>query len=277
MGTEEAIRTIDALDAKLSALLKKRLSEKNRFILSYAQHLVNEERAAVLKRPAAQYAPPAETPAPNPAQTPARTPTSTGSAPVYEGTDVVTRAAVTVSPQDPKGKIVIPFHEEEIGRFSAYAIGDVLTLTDLYVSNLGTAVLNQHVLGVSLYDGSGAKLTDGSLVGPNTVRFGTSLPIPKNTIASLVVKALFRNPNDGGSLGKTVSLQLGALPGISTTEGTSLGVRLVARATGQTVSATVAGSVTSSTHLLARSRLSVSSVGVPSSQSNAFSLSTEGE
>lgn len=70
---------------------------------------------------------------------------------------------------------------------------------------------------------------------------------------------------------------MGTLPGTSTTEGTSLGVRLVARASGQTVSATAAGSVASSTRLLARSRVSVSNVGVPSSQSNAFSLGNEGD
>ena len=193
MGKNEALSLIDAVDAKIAALLKKRLSEKNRFVFSYAQYLLRTERAKVANRPDDVYS----VPAPN---FPAQGASTTGTSPIYDTTDVVTRAAVTVSPQDPKGKIVIPFQEEEIGRFAAYAIGDVLTLTDLYVSNMGTATLDQHVLGVSLYDGSGSKLADGSLIGPNTVRFGTSLAIPKNTVASLVVKALFRNPNDGGSL-----------------------------------------------------------------------------
>ncbi len=124
MGKSEAIRTIDALDAKISALLKKRLSQKNRFVFSYAQYLVNTERASVMARANDAYVPPVQTvPAP-------------GNGPVYDYTDVVTRAAVTVSPQDQQGKIVVPFQDEEIGRFAVYAIGDVLTLTDVYVSNL---------------------------------------------------------------------------------------------------------------------------------------------
>lgn len=130
MGKSEAIRTLDALDAKISALLKKRLSQKNRFVLSYAQYLVSTERASVMARAddsysySYSYVLPAQTvPAP-------------GNGPVYDYTDVVTRAAVTVSPQDQQGKIVVPFQEEEIGRFAVYAIGDVLTLTDVYVSNL---------------------------------------------------------------------------------------------------------------------------------------------
>ena len=124
MGKSEAVRTLDALDAKISALLKKRLSQKNRFVLSYAQYLVTAERATVMARMDDAYVPPTQT-APAP-----------GNGPVYDYTDVVTRAAVTVSPEDPKGKIVIPFQEEEIGRFAVYAIGDVLTLTDAYVSNV---------------------------------------------------------------------------------------------------------------------------------------------
>lgn len=124
MGKSEAVRTLDALDAKISALLKKRLSQKNRFVLSYAQYLVGTERASVMARADDSSVPPAQTvPAP-------------GNGPVYDYTDVVTRAAVTVSPQDQQGKIVVPFQEEEIGRFAVYAIGDVLTLTDVYVSNL---------------------------------------------------------------------------------------------------------------------------------------------
>ncbi|MFZ3232978.1 MAG: hypothetical protein WA194_05705 [Patescibacteria group bacterium] len=127
MGKSEAVRTLDAIDAKISALLKKRLSQKNRFVLSYARYLVGTERASVMARAddySAPYALPTQTvPAP-------------GNGPVYDYTDVVTRAAVTVSPQDQQGKIVVPFQEEEIGRFAVYAIGDVLTLTDVYVSNL---------------------------------------------------------------------------------------------------------------------------------------------
>lgn len=132
MGKSEAVRTLDALDAKISALLKKRLSQKNRFVLSYAQYLVGTERVSVMARADDSYSysysysyvlPTQTVPAP-------------GNGPVYDYTDVVTRAAVTVSPQDQQGKIVVPFQEEEIGRFAVYAIGDVLTLTDVYVSNL---------------------------------------------------------------------------------------------------------------------------------------------
>lgn len=54
-------------------------------------------------------------------------------------------------------------------------------------------------------------------------------------------------------------------------------MRLVAKATGQTVPTTTAGSVVASTHLLARTKLSVSSIGTPSSQTNSFSLATQGD
>lgn len=152
MGTADAIRTLDLLDSKIATLQSRPLSEKNRFVLAYVRYLSGVERVAVMNRPATYYVPAA----------PVLPATPQGSA--YDNTDVVTRAAVTVSPQNPPGKVVVPFQEEEIGSFAVYAIGDVLTLTDFYVSNVGTAVLDQHLLSVSLYDGSGSKLSDGSLV-----------------------------------------------------------------------------------------------------------------
>lgn len=257
MARTDALATLRVIDAKLDVLLKKRLTVKNRFVYSYMNVLVDKKLAAI-----SSSTPPA---------TNVPTGTSTSNPlPTVDTSDPVINATVTADTGNAKGQTITPFREEEIGRFVVTARGDVETLTDVYLSNVGTANLSERVQYAKLYLADGTELAKGNFSGTNTLRFQTSYAIPKNTAVTIVVKALLNDASDPSAFGKTVRLQLGALSGVSVVEGTSNGIRLVSRFTGQSVPVLLSGESVGTSHVLVRTSPGVALAPAPTLSTNSF-------
>lgn len=189
-------------------------------------------------------------------------------------------ATVALNSSSPSKKVLTPSADEvEVARYTLSATDDDLTLTDLYVFNTGSANLADRVKTISLYDVNGTKLAGGSVLGTGTVQFPlgstSSFVIAKNTSNTVViVKASFNDITDAAALNKTVALQIGALSGVSTVDGTTAGLRLVSKSTGNTVTA-VSGTAAAAAHLLARSKATVAVSGSATNSTNTFTVTAD--
>lgn len=189
-------------------------------------------------------------------------------------------ATVALNSSSPSKKVLTPSADEvEVARYTLSATDDDLQLTDLYVFNTGSANLADRVKTIALYDVNGTKLAGGSVLGTGTVQFPlgstSSFTVAKNTSNTVViVKASFNDITDAASLNKTVALQIGALSGVSTVDGTTAGLRLVSKSTGNTVS-NVSGTAVAAAHLLARSKPTVAVSGAATASTHTITVTAD--
>jgi hypothetical protein len=191
-------------------------------------------------------------------------------------------ATVAVNSSSPSKKVLTPAADEvEVARYTLSATDDDLQLTDLYVTNSGSANLADRIKTISLYDVNGAKLAGGSVLGTGTVQFSlgsaSSFVVAKNTSNTVVVvKASFNDITDSASMNTTVSLAISS--GTATAvDGTLGGLRLVSKSTGNTVTTITGGTgaTVAAAHLLARSKPTVAVSGSATNSTHSFTVTAD--
>jgi hypothetical protein len=187
------------------------------------------------------------------------------------------RATVSLSSASPNSLTISPSSvETEIARFDIAASNDSLRLTDLYLQNLGTLDLSARARSLSFYDGNGAFIGRGFIVGSRVIHLSlgasSNFVIARNTTRSISLRAAFELNNSASSSdnGGTIRLQLSS-SNVSTVDGTVSGIRLISENNGFILSTPSITSDTTSEHRVVATR---SYVGFGGSfyTSEAFSL-----
>jgi len=191
-------------------------------------------------------------------------------------------ATLSLNSNTPTSSLLTPGSTQvEVARYTLAAQNDDLKLTNLYLYNVGTSAadLSSRVLSVGLYNASGSKLADGSIVGTGVVSFSlgdnSSFIVPKDTSNTVVsVRMAFNDITDGNITARGVQLAVGtgSISASSVVNGTSNGVRLVSNSTGTPVVSPTVTNAISNASLIVRSAPVVSMSSNVSGTSHEFSV-----